>query len=96
MRILKSNLLMTDRELEALSKKYTEACGEKTIVLPPDLDPVFESAQVFYLCDGYACEGPCPDFYKHTSNIQHAKNFFQKGDGTFWELKEENRDVAKN
>lgn len=94
MRYFKAGIFMSPDELDDLSRELTERSGEKTAVLPVFIDQIEE--KVFYLCDGYACEGPCPDFCKHTSDIRHARNFFQKHDGTWWELKEKHRDVAKN
>ena len=94
MKVFRSQLLLTDAELEALSEQYTEKTGEKTVVIPTYLVP--ENEKTFFLCDGYACEGPCPDFCKHTSDVRHARNFFQKHDGTWWELNEEHREVGKS
>lgn len=84
MRTLKTDIFMTDKELEYIERKYTEKFGEQTVVLPPYLEQV--EGKIFYLCDGLACDKCDNDLCHHTSDIRHAKNFRQVQDGTFWEV----------
>lgn len=41
----------------------------------PEKKYVFEEKEIFYLCDGTGCENGCCIECKHTSDINHAKNF---------------------
>ena len=45
------------------------------------------SMTIMYLCDGRYCEGDCGDC-KHTTDIEHAKNFHRIGE-TYIEEEEE-------
>lgn len=44
-----------------------------------------EADKILYLCDTKDCCTSCNIECKHTSNIDHAKNFERMIDGSYWE-----------
>lgn len=51
---------------------------------------------VFYLCDGTACNGGCSiSGCTHTTDVRHAKNFKYIFDGEYF-LEKENSDEKEN